>query len=754
MNLRTIAVLGLTAPLLSLSACKSEPRSQPVASINARADSSFLEAYGATFRFRLGNPSSVHVAPDGESVLFLRSGPRDWSQDLFIHDPRTGEERVLLSAAALLGGAEEELTPEELARRERTRTAARGITGYRMDKDERRLLVPLSGDLYVVDLESLAQTRLATSEDSGLSAPIDPRFSPDGSMIACARDGDLFVIDVESSAQTRLTNTASEIITNAEAEFVAQEEMRRREGYWWSPDSRFIAYQENDESDVEWLSIMDPKDPGKAPRSWRYPRAGTTNATVRLGVVPASGGDTVWVQWDNDRYPYLATVKWADDAPLTVVVQNREQTELQVIAVDHVTGETTTLLTERDDAWLRLNQRVPHWIDDGAGFLWLTERNGGWQLERRSRSGDLIMALNAPDAGLLGLLHVDEDERRVFVSASNSPTERHLGVVPLDGPTQSLVQLVTQRPGVHSFEFSNESDLLVHTSSGPESPTRRVVRQLDGDSLGPVLSELRSVREDPGFTPRPEFVKTSTEPGFHAVVVRPRGFLPGQRYPVILHVYGGPTSQMVTASRDRYLLQQWIADNGYIVVAIDGRGTPGRGRDWLRTTRGNFIDAPLDDQVAGLQDLAIRYPEMDLSRVGVFGWSFGGYFSAMATMRRPDIFDAGVAGAPVTDWKDYDTHYTERYLGVPPAADRAYEVSNVLTYADQLRQPLLIIHGTADDNVYLVHSLKMSDALFRAGIDHEFLPLSGFTHMVTEPQVTQRMYERIMSFFEENVKLR
>ena len=228
--------------------------------------------------------------------------------------------------------------------------------------------------------------------------------------------------------------------------------------------------------------------------------------------------------------------------------------------------------------------------------------------------------------------------------------------------------------------------------------------------------------------------------------------LRARKYPVIVHVYGGPTGQMVRKSSRRYLLDQWIADHGYIVVCVDGRGTPSRGRDWQRAVKHDLIGIPLDDQVAALEGLGRKWDALDLSRVGIYGWSFGGYFSAMAVMRRPDVFAAGVAGAPVVDWLDYDTHYTERYMGLPEENPSGYEAANVLTYARDLSRPLLIIHGTVDDNVYFMHSLKLADALFRAGKHYEFLPLAGFTHMVPDPLVTERLYARIMRFFEENVK--
>jgi dipeptidyl-peptidase-4 len=264
--------------------------------------------------------------------------------------------------------------------------------------------------------------------------------------------------------------------------------------------------------------------------------------------------------------------------------------------------------------------------------------------------------------------------------------------------------------------------------------------------------KLTNVAEKPPFVPEVELAVVGDEPRLHAALIRPRNFDAMRRYPVVVNIYGGPTLQMVTLDRRRHLLNQWIADHGFIVVAIDNRGTPARNRPWERAIKGNFIELPLADQVRGLAALGEKYRELDLSRVGIYGWSFGGYASAMAVMQRPDVFHVGVAGAPVVDWADYDTHYTERYLGLPADNPSGYHASSVLTYADRLRRPLLIIHGTADDNVYFLHSMKLCDALFRAGRPYDFLPLAGFTHMVPDPLITQRLYGRIVDYFVEHLK--
>lgn len=732
--------LRLGLGLLVLTGCISGGPQGASTGSGVIADPAFLEQYAATRRFSAGQPAAVKLVPDGSAVLFLRSPARSFVQDLYEFDTATGQERRLLTAEQILQGAEENLSVEERARRERMRMSARGIASYQLSKDGTKILVPLSGRLFVIERAS-GSVRELTSE---AGYPIDPRFSPDGRFLACVRENELYVMDIASGQERKLTTGASETISHGTSEFVAQEEMGRNEGYWWSPDNRMIAYQETSTEGMEVMHIADATHPDREPQAWAYPRPGQKNAEVRLGLIPVEGGNTRWVNWDRDRYPYLATVCWKDQAPLTILVQNRPQTEQALLRVDVETGSTSLLLVEKDEAWINIDQSMPKWFPDGSAFLWTTERNGAWQLELRTAEGRLLRPLTTPEFRYKGFVDLDPQSNIVHISGGDDPTQTHLFTLSTVG---SIPVAMTTEPGLHSASFSEDHRVYVHSSSTMDGRRQQVVRGREGREFG----RLQSVAEKPPFVPRIELTAVGSEPSFHAVLVRPRNFDARRRYPVIVSVYGGPHSQTVIAAPSAYLLQQWIADHGFIVVSIDGRGTPSRGREWERIIKGNLIEVTLQDQVAGLKALGRRYRELDLDRVGIYGWSFGGYFSAMAVMRRPDVFDAGVAGAPVAEWLDYDTHYTERYMGMPDENAAGYTDSSVLTYAKDLEKPLLIIHGTSDDNVYFSHSLKMSNALFRAGKTHDFLALSNFTHMVPDPLVTTRLYQRIVNYFVEHL---
>jgi dipeptidyl-peptidase-4 len=703
-------------------------------------DTSYLRDHAETRGFMLGRPTGARPTPDGKAVLFLRAQARVPTLRLYEFDVATGRTRELLTPEQVLNGAEEHLSAEEKARRERMRVSVGGFTSFQLSEDGALILVSLSGQLYVVERAGGRVRHLET----GPGTVLDPRFSPDGKSVAYVRDQDIYVLDLATQKETAVATGGTEERTHGLAEFVAQEEMNRFSGYWWSPDSRSIAYEQADATGVVVWYVADPARPGQPPQVSHYPRPGKANVSVQLGVVPVTGGPTTWIPWDHQRYPYLTTVRWDKDSPLLLAVQTREQKELVFLRADPETGQTTPLVTERDPAWVNIHQDVPRWLKDGSGFLWTSERAGGPQLELHDPKGELVRVLVPPDAGYLDLVDVDPEAGQVVYRASADPTQAQLFRVPLRG---GKPEALTREPGIHGAVFGRNHAVYVHSEAPLDAMPRATVCRADGTRLG----ELPSVAEDPPFVPRAELVKVGDGPGFHAAVLRPRDFDAGKRYPVIVDVYGGPGHLKVTAAMNTRLLDQWLADQGFVVVSLDNRGTPGRGRVWERAVKDHFGSVPLDDQVAGLKALGRRFPEMDLDRVGIVGWSFGGYLSALAVLRRPDVYKAAVAGAPVVDWLDYDTHYTERYLGLPDADPEGYKEGSLLTYAAELERPLLLIHGTADDNVYFRHTLKLAEALFRAGKEFELLPLPGLTHMVPDPVVTQRLWSRIVRHFHEHL---
>lgn len=706
----------------------------------AQLNEAFLTQAAETYNFRLGLPTPLAIARDG-AVIFARTGPRAFAADLYELDGRSGEVRVLATADGLLAGGQEQLSEAEKARRERTRTATRGITYAELSSDGRTVLIPLGERVFLLDRASGAARELALGE----GFPFDPQLSPDGAHVAFVRDGDLWVIGTEPGAQPRRVTARPPHLEYGCAEFAAQEELSRTRGYWWATDGAHLLFQRTDARPVDTLYVADARHPEKAPVAFKYPRAGTANAVVDLGLVAigAEGEDGVreprWITWDLARWPYLAAVRWPARGALSLVVLDREQYEIAVLAVDAERGEVKTLLCERDSAWINLPAGAPAWLADGSGFLWMTEAKGAWTLELHAADGAHLRSITAPSFGLSALVGVSGGaaDGVAFVEASADPVEMHLWRVPLDG---SAPEPLTREPGVHGAVARHGAAVVMSARWSGGATTTLLTSE-------GKAHELPAVNETPSLRASTEIVELAVDGvALYASITRPRDFDPARRYPVLLKVYAGPHRQFVTRARDGYAMDQLYADTGFIVLRCDGRGTPQRGRQWERATLRDLISVPLADQIGALRAAAARFPELDLDRVGVYGWSFGGYFAAMAVLRHPEIFKAAVAGAPVTDWALYDTAYTERYMKLPSNNPEGYRATSALHCAAGLSRPLLLIHGTTDDNVHFAHTLALLEALYVAGKRAEVIALSG-THMVPDPRLGLARERAHVEFF-------
>jgi dipeptidyl-peptidase 4 len=702
-----------------------------------------FQALAATRNYSLGAPRHVLPAPDGKSVFYLRSGPRDTRLGLYQYMLDVRAERTL----AKPDQGPEHLSTEEKARRERARMTLTGITDFSLSDDGQLILAAQADQLSAITVTDGTVKKLPGS------GWIAPRLSPDGTAFAAVRDNDVHVVDIGNGHDTQLTTGGTDVVTHGLPEFAAAEELERADGIWWSPDNSSLVYEEADSSGVEKHFIADPEHPSVQPVEFRYPRAGTDNAKVRLGIIPRTGGKTTWIDWDWDTFPYVARVVWPKHGPLTLVLLTRLQTLEAVFTVDPATGRTTRILSETDPAWVNLNpedgvapaaQPLPHWLKDGSDFLWAAERGGIWQLELRHTDGSLDHTITPHTLPFVAVDDVDEANGSVVVTARPDRITTAAFRIPLAGGDP---QILTPKVGVHDIiAGADQHAILADHFSNADDGAGTAILAADGS----VQAMLPNFAELPPHTPNLEFT-TAGPLNLDTVIVRPRDFKPGSRLPVVLEVYGGPSFKLVMRNPRALLENQCLADQGFIVISIDGRGTPGRDRDFETATKFDLIDLPLEDQVTGLQALGKRYPEMDMARAGITGWSFGGYFTAMATIRRPDVFKAGVAGAPVVDFADYDTAYTERYLGTPDANPDAYKVSNVLTYAAKLSRPLLIMHGLTDDNVYFQNTVKLTQALIAAGKPYNLLLLPG-THQLPDPKLRARVGETRTEFFEQHLR--
>ncbi len=703
----------------------------------------------------LGRPFSFKFTPDGRTLLYLRSAARDRNTKLYALDVGTHKERLVASTDTLLGSSEAQETAAERAARERKRNKLSGLADYQLSSDGKKVLLTSSGRVFVHDLAGNRTERIQLP-DGELA---DPRLSPDASKLAFVLDHDLYVARFGASGKkgiktriTRLTRNGSAAKPNGIAEFVAQEEMSRHEGFWWSPDSKRILYQSTDQSKLDRFTIADAAAPEKAAEVFPYPRAGAKNADVRLFVVSAGGRGRVEVKWNHTTWPYVAKVEWPTGRDPTVLLQARDQRSQAYLRIDPRSGSTTKLHDEEDPAWLNIHDTTPWWLQDGS-YLWAAEHDGAWALYRhvpRGRRAGLKKKTTVipPEAGFHALLHVDETQGWVWFTGGTDPTELHVWRAPLDGA--SAPEVISPPGGHHDATFSADNHRFVIVRASLEQlPEARLYSTENAPSIragNTTGKAIPATTSTPKSMPSVERVSPDKAGGFHAAIIRPRKFKANEKYPVILYVYGGPGVQVVKSMAHQYLLHQWMADHGFVVVTLDGRGTPRRGRAHERALRLRFGDVPLEDQVKGLTALAEAYDEIDLDRVGIYGWSYGGFLSALAALKRPDIFKVAVAGAPVVDWTYYDTHYTERFLGLPQEEPEAYRQANLLTYAKNLKIPLMLVHGIADDNVYFAHTLLLADALFRADRRFELVPLVGLTHQVSDPKVREVLYGRIVNF--------
>ena len=682
----------------------------------------------------LGLPIRAQMTPDGRSALFVRSGPSDTRLHLYRYDLADHSTHELAAPAS----GPETLSVAEKARRERARQSMSGIAEYQLSDDGQTVLASEGGHLERVDLQ--------TGKVSPISGDwIAPRLSPNGKMLAVVKDNDLYSVDLATNHETRLTTGGTETLTHGLAEFAAAEELERADGAWWSPDNQQILFEEADTSGVEKHYITNPQSPQSAPVEFRYPRAGTENAKTRFGLVSASGGPVRWISWDHDAFPYLGRVVWRKNGGLFVVLLNRAQTQEQLLSVDAATGAAKPILSQSDAAWIELDPRaasgghdLPVALADGSGFLWAADRGKNWQLELHAADGSLKTVLTPPNLPYVALNDYDAASGTLTVTVRQNRIDNEVVHISLkDG---SISPIVTEH-GIHNVHFTPGAHAMMVDNFLSANGTRQALLR---DRDGHILGTLPSVAETPKIKMHVQFT-TAGARDLDAAIIRPEGFIAGHHYPVALSVYAGPGVKLVHDTPSSFIDDQCLANQGYIVVTLDGRGTPGRNHDFERAIKGNLIDAPLQDQVDGLQALGKRFPELDLSRTGVYGWSFGGYFTAMATIRRPDVFKVGVAGAPPVDFADYDTAYTERYLGVPKTDAEGYRKSNVLTYASNLQRPLLLMHGITDDNVYFENTMKLTQELLHDGKPYDLLLLPG-THMLPDPVIRARVTERRVQF--------
>ncbi len=693
-------------------------------------------------------PGDLAFSPDGRWISYLYSAEGDLVRRLYRFDPQSGAAALL---AASPEASEEELSAEERLRRERQRQYELGVTCYAWSPIGERVLISRPDGLYLQSLDDGEPICLVKARGEPLQ---DPQFSPDGQWLAYIRAAEIFITPTSGGAERQLTQGAAERgITHGLAEYIAQEEMGRCRGYWWSPDSRQIAFIEADETHIPVFHIVHQgkaKTGAEAEEQHRYPFAGAANARVRLGVVSLESGETIWMNLGDDEDIYLARVDWLPDGFLSAQIENRRQTQLSLVRFDPRVGIGELVLEETSSTWINLNDLFKP-LKDGR-FLWGSERDGYRHLYLYDNSGTLIRQLTQGEWMVDSLEGVDENEELVYFKATkDSPLECHLYVLHLaDGD----LRRVTQAAGVHNVVVDAAGGRYIDTFDSLEQPPTLTLRSLADDSLLQTIYLPSDPRIADLGLQTPEVVSITSRDGaqLFGLIFHPPVEYGSGPFPTLVQVYGGPHAQLVTRGwrSTIYLRAQYLSSQGFLVFVLDNRGSPRRGLAFEGAIRHNLGDFELKDQIDGVNWL-VAQGLTDPKRVGVYGWSYGGYMALMCLCCAPDTFQAAVAGAPVTAWDGYDTHYTERYMGLPAENPMGYQQSSALTHVAGLRGRLLLVHGLIDENVHFRHTARLINALIEARKSYELMLFPDERH--GPRRLADRVYleERLRDFFLETL---
>lgn len=724
----------------------------------AHAEKLTLEAITGSAPLSGPTLTRPQVAPDGSRVTFLRGKDSDRNRlDLWEYDIASGQTRLLVDSSVVLPG-EEVLSDEEKARRERQRIAAlSGIVDYQWSPDGKALLFPLGGELYFYDLAKSGKDAVRKLTNGGGFAT-DPKISPRGGFVSFIRDRNLWVIALADGKEVQLTRDGGDTIGNGVAEFVADEEMDRHTGYWWAPDDSAIAFARIDETPVPVQKRYEVYPDRTEVVEQRYPAAGDHNVLVQLGVIaPKTGAKPQWIGLGTEKDIYLARVDWRDPQRLTFQRQSRDQKTLDLIETTLATGKQRTLVTETSTTWVPLHNAL-RFLKDGR-FLWSSERHGFEHLYVASEDGAALSQLTHGEWVVDSLLAVDETNGLAYVSGTrDGATETHVYAVPLAGGEP---RKLTQATGMHAASFARNASVFVDSWSSDTTLPQIDLLKADGTKLATLLENDAADAGHPYAkylaAHQPTTFGTLTAADgttpLHYSLIKPANFDPKKKYPVVVYVYGGPAAQTVTRAwpgRSDAFFNQYLAQQGYVVFSLDNRGTPRRGAAFGGALYGKQGTVEVDDQLRGVEWLKSQ-PFVDPARIGVHGWSNGGYMTLMLLAKHSEAYACGVAGAPVTDWALYDTHYTERYMDLPKANEAGYREASVFTHLAGLSSKLLLIHGMADDNVLFTNSTKLMSDLQKRGTPFELMTYPGAKHGLRGSDLLHR-YRLTEDFFARCLK--
>ena len=695
-------------------------------------------------------PETIEWSPDGKKLTFVQRDEKGEKGELWYADTATGEKRVLVSAAKLAA-----LDPDVNKvknEREKERLTRYHVAAYLWAPDSKHLIFDSQGQLWLYDLGTETAVQFTSASDpSG-----DPKFSPDGNHLAYVRKHNLYARDLSGRGERQLTKDTGENLFNGDIDWVYTEELAVRSNYFWSPDSKEIAFLHMDESNVPIYPITDWLPTHPTVDNEKYPKVGDPNPVVKLGVVGMDGGKVRWISLTSDPDTYVPRFGWVGDGVIWAEVLNRSEDKLDLYFVDAKSGRSRIVLTETTPgAWIDFDHAEAQFLKSSGRFLWPSWRDGNMHIYLYSFDKQNPLAADAKlegqlekgDYEVLGISGVDEAAGTVFFEANkDDPRQTQIFSVQLDG---SGFKALTDAEGEHSATFSDDGKHYTHTYSGPAHAT-----SISLCAVGGACSDVWHARDsiaEYGLR-APKYLEFKADDGttLYGRLLLPPDPPASGKIPLIINIYGGPAAQMVRKETPS-AFDEILARKGFAIFAVDNRGTPGRDRKFQTAIRHEFGAIELKDQLTALDQLLEQYPQLDKDRIGIWGWSNGGSMTLYA-MTHSDRFKAGVAVAPVTNQVNYDSIYTERYMGLLNDDKAGYEMSDVTRNADKLHGALLLVHGTSDDNVHFQNSIQMINALIAAGKQFRLMIYPNKTHSIAGKDARVHLFTMIEEHFEKELK--
>ena len=683
--------------------------------------------------------------PDGKRLSYFetKGSGKEAKTELWVMDAASGERRLLVAADKL----ESILPPDTSRPTQATGLGRRAPSQYQWAPDGGGILFEGPTALAWLDVKSQTGRTLV----SGKAGIADPKISPDGRFVSFVRDHNLWLVNLADGKERAITQSGEEQLRKGELDWVYPEELDIKTAYWWSPDSSAIAFLEMDERKVSQYAMVDFSSPNGAAEMERYPVAGGANPVVRVLVASLNGGEPRAMDTGAETDIYIPRVNWLTDSKhLAIQRLNRTQTTLDLLIADTTTGKTRTALSENDSNWINVSDDL-YFLKDGMRFLWSSECSGYRHLYLYEVGGKQLAQITKGDWEVAAVDGVDEAKGLVYFTATEkSPLERQMYRVALDG---SGFARLTKEDGTHAAVLAPNASAFIDTFSSTAAPPRQDLYRADGSRIAPINENKVGELADYHLS-LVEFVTVRTHDGMqlNGSILKPAGFDPQKKYPVLVYTYGGPHAQVVRNAWGgaTFLWHQLMAQKGYIIFSVDNRGSAGRGHAFETPLHFRLGAQELSDQRDGLQYLK-SLPYVDANRIGIWGWSYGGHMTLHAMFEAGDDFKVGFAGGPVTDWHYYDSIYTERYLGLPQKNEKGYLDSSPVKYVAQFKGKLLIAHGTGDDNVHFANTLEVINDLIEVGKYVEVLAFPGRGHGVSDPPARRVLMQRVTQFFLDNL---